>query len=143
MTWRRGYRKPLTIAEIAARFWAKVDRSAGGDGHWYWRGAHSRPSRPRSAPPRPVFWVGRLYVGTERASHEAAQWIVPAARMALALFDGVPLQDREGLEACHQPACSDPLCINPGHLYWGTPEQNRDDRYPQRRADMIAGLGEL
>lgn len=33
----------------------------------------------------------------------------------------------EGTEACHGP-CHDPSCYNGAHLYWGTRQQNADDR---------------
>lgn len=113
------------------RFWRKVDRR---DlfGCWIWTGAYSVKPKP-SQPPRPVFWVGRLRAG-ERVAHDAPQWIVPAFRMALALTDGVPLWEREGLEACHRPGvCTTPACVNPAHGYWGTPLENRMDRYPSLR----------
>lgn len=31
-----------------------------------------------------------------------------------------------GLYACH--TCDVPSCVNPDHLYWGTPKQNQGDR---------------
>lgn len=33
------------------------------------------------------------------------------------------------LEACHSCGARWGNCNNPDHLYWGTPEQNRRDRY--------------
>jgi hypothetical protein len=69
--------------------------------------------------------------------------------MALALTDGVPLWDREGLEGCHRPGvCDNPACCNPAHLYWGTAEENRRDRYGDRGqertvAELREVLGEL
>ena len=30
-------------------------------------------------------------------------------------------------EACHKPPCYNPLCVEGGHLYWGTHQQNMMD----------------
>lgn len=106
---------------IEERFWAKVDQSAGPDACWPWMGGFNRPSvrfkqKHRAGESRrPVFWYNRD-VG-----------VVYAHRYALSLHDGVPIYDRIGLEASHR--CGNYRCCNPRHLYWGTPEQNRVDRY--------------
>lgn len=112
---------------LETRFWLKVDRSAGLFACWIWTGAYSQKDRDR--PARPVFWYGYVKDDARRV-RDCPQVLVPAARMALSLTDGVPLYDRVGLEACHRPAvCANPACVNPAHLYWGTPEENRHDRY--------------
>lgn len=124
---------------IATRFWAKVDRSAGWFGCWPWTGALNTPSRKLTTQPaasrRPVFrWHGR--------AGEPSQ-VVYAARVALSLHDGVGLWERAGLEACHSCANPDGRCCNPLHLYWGTPEENRADRYgaaPPSAAARVAAL---
>jgi len=36
------------------------------------------------------------------------------------------------LEACHKPPCKNILCINPDHLYWGTRQQNENDKRPDQ-----------
>lgn len=108
------------MGDPVARFWAKVDRTAGPDGCWPWQAAYNRPSthyrqRHRAGESRrPVFWL-------------APGVVVYAHRYALSLADDVPLYDRHGWEACHR--CRNYRCCNPGHLYWGTPDQNRADRY--------------
>jgi hypothetical protein len=88
-----------------------------------WKGAYNRPGerfRQRfngGVSRRPVFKISKE-VG-----------VVYAHRLALSIADGVPLFERVGLEACHRPECGNYECVNPAHLYWGTPEQNRADRY--------------
>lgn len=120
--------------EITARFHQYIDTSAGMFACWPWTGAYSK--KRGKMPSRPIFWV--RYVD-DPLTGQRSQLIVPAARMALSLYDGVPLHERVGLEACHVPACSNPACVNYlHHLYWGTPEQNRMDRYPSLRARLGA-----
>ncbi len=120
------------------RFWAKVQK-AGLLDHWTWTGAFSEK---RHYPPRPVFWLGR-------AGARNRHIVVPAFRVALSLTDGVPLWERVDLHACHTVECSQPWCMNPAHGYWGTREENTDDRYPLRfrrvrsAAEIRAGLGHL
>lgn len=121
----------MSLDTLVARFWAKVDQSAGPDGCHPWRGAYSQK---RHYPPRPVIWVMDL--------PEGGQLIVPAFRLALSIADGVPLHDRTGLYACHVPFCANPSCVNARHGYWGTEEENRWDRYGQPR-DAIRWMERL
>jgi hypothetical protein len=108
----------------ARRFWTKVDTSGGLFACWPWQGAYNRPGvnfkRKHQAGEsrRPVFHLpGPTQSGIKVYAH----------RFSLSLYDGVPVWERTGLEACH--TCGNFRCVNPAHLYWGTPEQNRKDRY--------------
>jgi hypothetical protein len=92
------------------------------NGCWRWVGAHSQKVHrgKKKGPSRPVVWLG---------PHQDSP-VVHVARVALSLVDGVPLSDREGLEAAHVE-CINAWCWNPEHLAWRTPEGNRLDRVLQ------------
>ena len=90
----------LMSPDIAARFWAKVDRSRGPDGCWPWLGAGS------------AYGLFRID-GRYRKAHRFA-WELAHNRI-------MP----EHLEACH--TCDFKRCVNPAHVYDGTPADNRLD----------------
>ena len=113
-------------AQVHARFWSKVDVLEDLDACWLWTGAVSRPSiRDLDNRARPRF----------RLTHKP-NVVVYAHRFVLALNLAVSMRALENHEACHVEQCSSVLCVNPRHLYRGTPDQNRDDRYPWRRARL-------
>lgn len=118
--------------DLLVRFYAKVDQSAGPDACWPWMGAFNTPKHPTwQGTRRPVFWVAQMN------GKGSSQLIVYATRFILCLTDGVPLSDREGLHACHR--CHNPGCVNPAHLYWGTREENVQDRVTQQRRRRRSG----
>jgi hypothetical protein len=49
----------------------------------------------------------------------------PVYRKALAELTNTTIPIGHEYHACH--ACNDGRCINPKHIYWGTPEENSDD----------------
>jgi hypothetical protein len=112
------------------RFWAKVDRSGGENACWPWIGAFNRAKKRKwetEGRPRPVFWLSGL------SRVPGGQIIVYAHRLSLTLCDGTSLDEHDGEECCHAPVvCDNFCCVNPRHLRWCTPEDNRRDRYGDR-----------
>lgn len=112
--WKRGRRPSYKRLPLIERIANKI-RIAKKSGCWIWLGA---VSKKRCGYPRPVIQLaGR---GTP---------VVTVLRVVLSLKDGVPLDERVGLDACHKPPCTNRLCVNPDHGYWGTKQDNVNDRY--------------
>lgn len=100
------------------RFWRKVRKGSEND-CWPWLGAKTSKG------------YGLIY---------AKRHIRVRATHVVLYFDGRPLP--VGLQANH--TCDNPSCVNPAHIYAGTPQSNVDDmiargRFPKRIGNNRTG----
>jgi len=99
---------PRTIApEMAARFWALVEKAAP-DRCWHWRSVTSSAG------------YGQFKINGARYG---------AHRVAFFISQG---RDPRDLQICHR--CDNPLCCNPDHLFVGTHDDNMADKVAKGRA---------
>lgn len=103
-------RKGVAPTPAEKRFWQNVEK---GDGCWLWTGARNQSG------------YGVIRVDNERRAYGAHSY-----SLELATGQRCP----EGMYACHH--CDNKPCVNPAHLYYGTPKQNTADAVARGRLQV-------
>lgn len=93
---------PYISRPVEERFWEKVQKS---DGCWIWTGCTSGDG----------YGAIKDVGGKKQISTHRLSW---------KLHNGSEIP--QGMMICH--SCDNPVCVNPSHLWLGTPDDNMKDR---------------
>lgn len=120
---------PGQRAPLWDRFWSKVDMSGGLFACWPWLGAKSKK---RNGTRR-----GHIQLAG-RGTPMVLAHVVAKALSTDGEFVKHDPETGERLEVRHLCGARWGNCCNPQHLEWGTPEENRQDRYRSGASDVDA-----
>lgn len=84
-------------------------------------------------------WIGgvKLYPSIRTGRLYGLKMKEPASRVAYRLSSGFDIPD--GMFICHK--CDNPRCVNPAHLFLGTPKDNTQDKINKGRGNNEFGEG--
>lgn len=107
---------PTVPHDLFKRMRERTDDSGGPDACWLWTGYTDRDGYG-------MLWVK---VGNDPARNHRAN------RLSYLIHTGdIP----KGMFVCHR--CDNPQCVNPSHLFLGSPQDNMIDKFAKGRGNLL------